>query len=169
MRRPDNDSPTKCTSSAITDDHATPIVLILFIAVGGTAALAFILICTLLSDVFGARPAVASLIGYGVAIPPVYWAQKAITFRSRAFHRVAFPKYLTVQVIGNVLAVTLGGSVKAIRLFRPGNVHHRGVRCEHDQFFRPEIPDIFGAMTGRPAARRNVASPCALRDLHQHH
>jgi len=39
-------------------------------------SLAFILICTLLSDVFGARPAVASLIGYGVAIPPVYWAQK---------------------------------------------------------------------------------------------
>jgi putative flippase GtrA len=108
MRRPDNDSATKCSSSAITDDRAAPLVLMLFIAVGGAAAVAYILICTFFTEVLGARTAVASLIGYGIAVPPAYWAQRTITFRSRAFHRVAFPKYLTVQLVGSVVAVVLG-------------------------------------------------------------
>jgi putative flippase GtrA len=108
MRLPENDSPTKCTSSAITDDRAAPLVLILFIAVGGTATVAYILICTFFTDILGAGAAVASLMGYGIAVPPAYWAQKAITFRSRAFHRVAFPKYLTVQLVGSVVAAVLG-------------------------------------------------------------
>jgi putative flippase GtrA len=108
MRRSDSDCATKCTSTAITDDRAAPLVLMLFIAVGGAAAVAYILICTFFTDILGVRTGVASLIGYGTAVPPAYWAQRAITFRSRAFHRVAFPKYLTVQLVGSFVAVVLG-------------------------------------------------------------
>jgi putative flippase GtrA len=107
-RRPDSQSASEGTSSAITDDRAVPLVLTLFIAVGGTATVAYILICTFFTDILGLRAVVASLMGYGIAVPPAYWAQKAITFRSRAFHRVAFPKYLTVQLVGSVVAAVLG-------------------------------------------------------------
>jgi putative flippase GtrA len=107
-RRPDSHSATEGTSSAITDDRAAPQVPTLFIAVGGTATVAYILICTFFTDILGARAAAASLIGYGIVVPPAYWAQKAITFRSRAFHRVAFPKHMTVQLVGSAVAAVLG-------------------------------------------------------------
>jgi hypothetical protein len=42
----------------------------LFIAVGGNAAVGYILICTFLTDILGARAAVASLMGYGISVPP---------------------------------------------------------------------------------------------------
>jgi putative flippase GtrA len=107
-RKPDSHSASEGISSAIMDDRAVPLVLTLFIAVGGTATVAYILICTFFTEILGARAAVASLMGYGIAVPPAYWAQRAITFRSRAFHRVAFPKYLTVQLVGSFVAVVLG-------------------------------------------------------------
>jgi putative flippase GtrA len=107
-RSPDSHSASERTSSAITDDRAAPLVLAWFIAVGGTATVAYILICTFFTEFLGARAAVASLMGYGIAVPPAYWAQRAITFRPRAFHRVAFPKYLTVQLVGSVVAAVLG-------------------------------------------------------------
>jgi len=82
-------------------------MLFLFILIGGTAAFGYAIICTIFSLLFGLRPAVSSVLGYGIALPPAYGAQKLITFRSEAAHKIAFPKYLSVQVISNINAAIL--------------------------------------------------------------
>jgi hypothetical protein len=46
--------------------------------------------------------------GYGIAVPPACLAKRAIRFRSRTFHRVAFPKYVTVQLVGTRESMVLG-------------------------------------------------------------
>ena len=88
--------------------RSTRMFLFLFVLVGGTAALGYIIICTIFLQLLGLRPAVASLLGYGIALPPAYCAQKLITFRSESAHKIAFPKYLVVQAVSNINAAILG-------------------------------------------------------------
>lgn len=72
-----------------------------YLAIGGTTAMAYIFVCVLLVN-FGFSPGVASIAGYLLVIPPAYFGQKIMTFRSSAWHRVAFPKYLALQILGNI-------------------------------------------------------------------
>jgi hypothetical protein len=69
MRRPDNDSATKCTSSAIADDRAAPAGSSLLVAQLPCRTLSS---ATFFTDILGARTALANVIGYGVAVPPAY-------------------------------------------------------------------------------------------------
>jgi putative flippase GtrA len=72
-----------------------------YLAVGGAATLAYVVACLLLTD-FGFSPGLASIAGYLLMVPPAYFGQKIMTFRSSAGNRVAFPKYLALQAVGNI-------------------------------------------------------------------
>ena len=71
----------------------------LFLLVGGTAALLYILIATLLETLVGLTRPWASAVAYGLMVPPAYAAQKRFTFRSSASHSRAFPSYLLTQFV----------------------------------------------------------------------
>jgi putative flippase GtrA len=71
-----------------------------YLAIGSATALTYICVCTWLTGV-GFSPGQASVAGYLLVIPPAYFGQKIVTFRSPAWHRIAFPKYLALQVTGN--------------------------------------------------------------------
>ena len=72
-----------------------------YLTIGGATALAYILVCILLTG-FGLSPGLASVAGYLLVIFPAYFGQKTLTFRSSAWHRITFPKYLALQVAGNI-------------------------------------------------------------------
>ena len=72
-----------------------------YLAIGGAAATVYILVCVLLTE-FGLPPGLASISGYLLVIPPAYFGQKIMTFRSPAWHRIALPRYLALQVAGNI-------------------------------------------------------------------
>src|SRR6185295_9560687 len=72
-----------------------------YLAIGGASALAYILVGIMLTG-FGLSPGLASVAGYLLVIFPAYFGQKILTFRSSAWHRIAFPKYLALQVAGNI-------------------------------------------------------------------
>ena len=72
-----------------------------YLTIGGATALAYILVCMLLTG-FGLSPGLASVAGYLMVVFPAYFGQKILTFRSSAWHRIALPKYLALQVAGNI-------------------------------------------------------------------
>lgn len=74
--------------------------IIIFLLIGGTSAVLY----TLLGAGFtllGAHPGLAILLTLVVLMPPTYWAQRQLTFRSDRRHRAAFPRYVGTQCIGN--------------------------------------------------------------------
>lgn len=81
--------------------------LLFYYGIGGAGAVGYAVLSTVLTSHFGFRPSAASLTGYAAMIPPIYVAQKMLTFRSTARHAAAFPKYVAVQAIGSVIALTL--------------------------------------------------------------
>jgi len=70
----------------------------LFIAVGGTAAVGVHSHLHVFDRHLGSTRDGSEPDGVRDLSPS---RQRAITFRSRAFHRVAFPKYLIVQLVGD--------------------------------------------------------------------
>ena len=87
-----------------------------YLTVGGATAIAYIFVCVWLTG-FGLSPGLAGIAGYLLVIPPAYLGQKIMTFRSPAWHRVAFPKYLALQVMGNVAGYFTSGHL--VRAGRP--------------------------------------------------
>lgn len=90
--------------------------VILFLVVGGTGALAY----TALNYLFtksGIRPSVSIALTLLLLIPPVYYLQHRLTFRSGRNHFSAFPRYVGTQLFGNVIAMgiaeALPGPIKA--------------------------------------------------------
>jgi putative flippase GtrA len=72
-----------------------------YLLVGGTSALAYILIAMALTRL-GLSAGTASVGSYLLVIPPAYLGQRILTFRASQWHGVAFPKYLTLQVAGTI-------------------------------------------------------------------
>ncbi len=78
--------------------------LMLFLVIGGTGAIAY----TGLNYMFtkaGLRPSLSIALTLVVLIPPVYYLQHRLTFRSGRNHLSAFPRYAGAQLFGNVIAM----------------------------------------------------------------
>jgi putative flippase GtrA len=74
-----------------------------FLVVGGMGAAAYVLLATVLTH--AALPAwLASGLSYAIATPITYLGQQRFTFRAATTHRVAFPRYLAIQLVGFSLA-----------------------------------------------------------------
>lgn len=72
--------------------------LVSFVAVGGTAALAFAGVSsTLIALGTGVPDWIVSVLCYSGFIGPVYLAHRYLSFRSATPHRTALPRYLAVQ------------------------------------------------------------------------
>ena len=86
--------------------------LVLFLAIGGTGALAY----TALNVFFtssGVRPSLSIAMTLVLLIPPVYYLQHKLTFRSGRNHLSAFPRYVGAQLFGNVIAIAVAEAVPA--------------------------------------------------------
>jgi putative flippase GtrA len=73
------------------------VVLVRFLAVGGTLAVVYAGLSGVLHAGAGMPAAVASGVAYGFTIPPAYWCQRVLAFRSDAAHSRAFPRYVLLQ------------------------------------------------------------------------
>lgn len=79
-----------------------------FVAVGGGAAVVFILLSTaILSLETGIPRWLASALCYAILVGPVYIAHHRITFRSRQRHRTALPKYMATQALAVVVSAAM--------------------------------------------------------------
>jgi putative flippase GtrA len=87
-------------------DRRSPIVELFFFAlVGGSGALAFVLLSNLAIALdSGAPDWLVSALTYAALILPVYAMHRRLSFQSDAPHRTALPKYVAVQVVGLCLA-----------------------------------------------------------------
>lgn len=88
--------PLKLLRTALTssDDR---IVFFRFAAVGGFFTLVYMLLAMLLAGVLHWPPAVANFVAHIACIPPTYWCQRALAFRSDAPHARAFWRYVALQ------------------------------------------------------------------------
>lgn len=83
--------------------------LIAFVFIGGSGALAFVALSTIMVGVFrGADSWVVSTFCYAALILPVYLLQKRFSFRSDAPHVHALPRYVAVQAMALVLTALFG-------------------------------------------------------------
>jgi putative flippase GtrA len=79
--------------------------LVSFLAIGGTAALGFMLLTGLAVELpLKAPDWLVSAVCYAVFIVPVYLLHRRFSFRSGAPHHVALPRYLLVQLVALLLA-----------------------------------------------------------------
>lgn len=76
-----------------------------FVLIGATAASAYVLLGTALTQALGWPVWLASLLAYASCVPVAYLGQKHVAFRSQVAHRRAFPRYIAVQVSNLALAV----------------------------------------------------------------
>jgi putative flippase GtrA len=77
----------------------------LFLAVGGTSAMIYMVLGVFFTSVVGMRPSIAIIATLLLLIPPSYLAQRSLTFRSNRRHASAFPRYVGTQALGNALAL----------------------------------------------------------------
>lgn len=76
-----------------------------FLIVGGALALCFIILSTVLIEFRTGVPAwVVSAACYAALIVPAYVGHRRFSFRSALAHRVAFPRYVAVQLSAVALA-----------------------------------------------------------------
>ena len=87
-----------------------------FLAIGGAGAVLY----TALNVMFttsGVRPSLSIAITLTLLIPPVYYLQHRLTFRSGRNHLSAFPRYVGAQLFGNIVAIIVAemfpGPIKA--------------------------------------------------------
>lgn len=79
-----------------------------FLVVGGGAALAYVLLSSVIVSLrTGVADWIVSSACYAAMVVPVYLAHRGISFRSQTAHRVALPRYVTVQAIGLSLAAAV--------------------------------------------------------------
>jgi putative flippase GtrA len=79
--------------------------MVSFAAVGGTAALAFVILSAVLTSLDTGMPAwVVSAGCYALFIVPVYLAHRRLSFHSQMPHAVALPRYVAVQASALALA-----------------------------------------------------------------
>ena len=75
-----------------------------FLVIGGTSALLYTGLNVLFTTA-GVRPSLSIVITLAILMPPTYYAQHRLTFRSDRDHRSAFPRYVGAQLFGNLLAL----------------------------------------------------------------
>lgn len=80
--------------------------LVLFLMVGGTGALLYTALNVMFTKA-GVRPSVSIALTLVLLIPPVYYGQHRLTFRSGRNHLSAFPRYVGAQLFGNVIAIII--------------------------------------------------------------
>lgn len=80
--------------------------LMLFLVIGGTGALFYTALNVMFTKA-GVRPSVSIAITLVLLIPPVYYGQHRLTFRSGRNHLSAFPRYVGAQLFGNVIAIII--------------------------------------------------------------
>jgi len=87
-------------------DRRSPFVELLFFAlVGGSGAVAFVLLSNIAIALgTGVPDWIVSTLTYAALILPVYAMHRKLSFQSDAPHRSALPKYIVVQVSGLCLA-----------------------------------------------------------------
>ena len=79
--------------------------LIAFLTVGGSGAVAFVMLSSLAIGLHtGLADWLASAVCYGALIGPVYLAHRRFSFSSEAPHRHALPRYVAVQLCALLLA-----------------------------------------------------------------
>lgn len=78
-----------------------------FILVGGSAALLYLILATLLFEFLNLPEWLASAIAWTLCIIPAYYGQKTLTFNSQSDHRTSFPRYLISQIIAIILSAIL--------------------------------------------------------------
>ena len=78
--------------------------LFLFGLIGGIGAVVYAAINYGFTSL-GIRPSVSIALTLVLLIPPVYYLQYRLTFRSARSHLSAFPRYAGTQLFGNVLAM----------------------------------------------------------------
>lgn len=89
--------------------------LLFFVLVGGSGAVAFILLSTFaIERRTGAPDWVVSALCYAALILPVYLAHRSLSFRSDAPHRRALPRYVATQVCAVALAALISYGIYAI-------------------------------------------------------
>jgi len=99
---------------ATSDD--TRIVLVRFLFVGGSLVVAHMALATLFAMAFAIPPAIANATAHALCLPPTYFAQRAVAFRSDAPHSRAFVRYVLLQLpliaLGAFLAWLLIGQMR---------------------------------------------------------
>lgn len=75
-----------------------------FLVIGGTSALLYTGLNVLFTKA-GLRPSLSIVLTLAILMPPTYYAQHRLTFRSDRDHRSAFPRYVGAQLFGNLLAL----------------------------------------------------------------
>jgi putative flippase GtrA len=79
--------------------------LVAFLLVGGVAALAFVVLSTVMIELpIGLPDWIVSAVCYAIFIVPVYLMHRRYSFRSDIPHRVGLPRYLAVQFSALLLA-----------------------------------------------------------------
>ena len=82
--------------------------LLVFVAVGGTATLLYVILTSSLIGLDTGIPDwLMGALCYALFIVPTYLAQRRFSFRSDARHQVAFPRYAAVQAISLGLVAVL--------------------------------------------------------------
>jgi putative flippase GtrA len=89
--------------------------LVVFCAVGVSLAMVYFVIAYAGSSWLGLEAATSSVAAYVLMIPLGYFAHRIITFRSSAFHKVAFPRFVVTQCIAVALSWAIPNA--ASRLF----------------------------------------------------
>lgn len=77
--------------------------LFLFGLIGGTGAVLYAALNVAFTKA-GVPSSLSIAMTLAILIPPVYYLQHRMTFRSGRSHRSAFPRYAGAQLFGNVLA-----------------------------------------------------------------
>lgn len=90
-----------------------------FVAVGGSAALLYIALASLLSTHTPLPTWLASIIAYACMIFPAYLAQRALAFRAETDHGVALPRYLLLQAICAALSAPLTIMIEGLSALPP--------------------------------------------------
>jgi putative flippase GtrA len=78
--------------------------LMLFLVIGGTGSVFYTALNVFFTEA-GIRPSLSIAITLAILIPPVYYLQHRLTFRSGRNHLSAFPRYAGAQLFGNMIAM----------------------------------------------------------------
>ena len=90
----------------------------LFLMVGGSAALFYLILATFFTESLNIKIWLASALAWAICIIPTYQAQKILVFKSKMHHKIAFPRYLISQVIGIILSSILSYALNELTDFK---------------------------------------------------
>jgi putative flippase GtrA len=90
-----------------------------FVVVGGSAALLYIAVASLLAAYTPLSNWLASIIAYACMIIPAYLAQRALAFRAETDHGIALPRYVLLQAICAAMSAPLTILIEGLTALPP--------------------------------------------------